>query len=185
MADDDAVRQRQMKELRQLRGQGGDGHHRRAVAEPDGDSGFARGTEPVERPSLRFEGKEGFVRDRPEGVLRVARKHRDDLLDSGNGDVAGRQTTNASGDGGIAADPQRNRQQQRQRQARRTRETPHRISEVTPRRHYAGRDARPVPPENGGSSSRAGLSGADFIEKTSGFADWSTGPERVVFGSGI
>ena len=60
MADDDAIRQRQLKELRQLRGQGGDGHHRRAVAEPDGDSGLARGTEPVERPVLRFEGKEGL-----------------------------------------------------------------------------------------------------------------------------
>ena len=151
MADDDALRQRQLKELRQLRGQGGDGHHRRAVAEPDGDSGLARGAEPVERPALRFEGKVAFVRDRAEGVLRVARKHRDDLWIPEMGTLrVVRPRTNPATEA-LLPIPNAIVSSNVSVRPGVPGETPHRISEVTPRRHYAGRDARPVPLVNGRS----------------------------------
>ena len=65
MADDDAIRSAATEELRQLRGQGGDGHHRRAVRRARRRlEGSRAAPSQSSVPCSASRGKEGFMRDR-------------------------------------------------------------------------------------------------------------------------
>src|SRR5262245_20977820 len=114
-----------------------DRHNRGALVERDAALRLARRADVGGSFQLSRERQGGVVGQRPERALLIAPEDRHDRAELGNRAIARDRPAHESEHRGVAADPERNRDQQRHRQTWRVREAPGRVPEVREGGHAA------------------------------------------------
>ena len=130
MAHDDAATRRELEDIRKLRRDGGDGHHRPDVRDHDLGFRLAGRAELLEHVAAGSKRQEFFVRDRPWLTCAIPCEHRHDGVGGRKRQITTHQPADEAVHRGVAADAQGNREHQRERHARRPGESPRRILEI-------------------------------------------------------